>query len=230
MNLTRREFCVKSTGGLLGIALGLKHNVSAQTTHELTIDLTQTANSALLTVGSAMYAVMPSTNITIIVVRISSTQVAAFSSVCTHLGCKVNLPTGGVVTCPCHGSQFTTTGIVTLGPALTNLSPYYAQLSGNYMYIDSVPTSVQDVKKSSLSKKFILKQSSFRVYTVRWTDPAIKPIDLHVHNTAGISILQVSPLANNAFEFSMTGTAPGKYIIHITTTSGEISVSEFSVK
>ncbi|WP_458688292.1 Rieske (2Fe-2S) protein, partial [Nocardia tengchongensis] len=29
----------------------------------------------------------------------------AFSSVCPHQGCAVNAISGGVINCPCHGSQ-----------------------------------------------------------------------------------------------------------------------------
>jgi len=43
-------------------------------------------------------------------------RIHALSLVCTHLGCTVNvLPQG--ITCPCHGSEFTSTGTVVKGPA-----------------------------------------------------------------------------------------------------------------
>ena len=42
----------------------------------------------------------------------------AFSKVCTHQGCDVTKVEGGVITCPCHGSQFSITdGSVQNGPA-----------------------------------------------------------------------------------------------------------------
>lgn len=43
-------------------------------------------------------------------------KIHALSLICTHLGCTVNvLPQG--ITCPCHGSEFTSTGTVVKGPA-----------------------------------------------------------------------------------------------------------------
>jgi Rieske Fe-S protein len=42
----------------------------------------------------------------------------AFSKVCTHQGCDVTRVTGGLISCPCHGSQFSITdGSVQNGPA-----------------------------------------------------------------------------------------------------------------
>jgi Rieske Fe-S protein len=42
----------------------------------------------------------------------------AFSKVCTHQGCDVNKVADGLISCPCHGSQFSITdGAVQNGPA-----------------------------------------------------------------------------------------------------------------
>ena len=40
----------------------------------------------------------------------------AYSLICTHLGCTVDLAKEGFI-CPCHGSQFNLSGIVEQGPA-----------------------------------------------------------------------------------------------------------------
>ena len=46
----------------------------------------------------------------------------AFSAICTHQGCLVDGVSGGVIQCPCHGSEFNiTTGAVVQGPATTAL-------------------------------------------------------------------------------------------------------------
>jgi cytochrome b6-f complex iron-sulfur subunit len=42
--------------------------------------------------------------------------VYAISLICTHLGCILKQSTGGFE-CPCHGSQFSSDGAVTKGPA-----------------------------------------------------------------------------------------------------------------
>jgi cytochrome b6-f complex iron-sulfur subunit len=44
----------------------------------------------------------------------------ALSLVCTHLGCTVEVQSGGFA-CPCHGSRFNSDGIPVKGPAATPL-------------------------------------------------------------------------------------------------------------
>ena len=52
-----------------------------------------------------------------IAVRSSNGALSALSAICTHAGCTVNYQ-GGVLLCPCHGSQFNAqTGAVLQGPA-----------------------------------------------------------------------------------------------------------------
>lgn len=45
----------------------------------------------------------------VIVMRLAASGTDAFktmSVVCTHAGCAVNNPSGGIIQCPCHGSTF----------------------------------------------------------------------------------------------------------------------------
>ncbi|MFE3192593.1 Rieske 2Fe-2S domain-containing protein [Nocardia sp. NPDC059240] len=46
----------------------------------------------------------------------------AFSTVCPHQGCAVNAISGGVISCPCHGSQFALDGSLVRGPATRGLA------------------------------------------------------------------------------------------------------------
>ena len=46
----------------------------------------------------------------------------AVSAVCTHLGCVVGLQEDGGFFCPCHGSKFSSDGLVTAGPAPRSLA------------------------------------------------------------------------------------------------------------
>jgi Rieske Fe-S protein len=56
-----------------------------------------------------------------VVARPTDTTAAAFSAICTHMGCTVNVD-GAVLNCPCHGSQYNAlTGAVTRGPAPRSL-------------------------------------------------------------------------------------------------------------
>jgi Rieske Fe-S protein len=55
----------------------------------------------------------------------------AFSKVCTHQGCDVNKIDGGVISCPCHGSQFSIEdGSVKGGPAPKGLPETSVKVDG----------------------------------------------------------------------------------------------------
>jgi cytochrome b6-f complex iron-sulfur subunit len=60
----------------------------------------------------------------ILLVRRSARGFVALSMLCTHEGCPLNLPVGGLITCPCHGSQFELDGKVHRGPAQLSLTRY----------------------------------------------------------------------------------------------------------
>jgi cytochrome b6-f complex iron-sulfur subunit len=99
----------------------------------VTIDLTNSANSDLLTpdTGSAgsMYVTISESSFQMIVVRNSATVVSAFLSKCTHQGCTIPLPVNKVCICGCHGSEFDDMGNLLQGPATTNLTQFTATLN-----------------------------------------------------------------------------------------------------
>ncbi|AYY13924.1 Rieske (2Fe-2S) protein [Actinobacteria bacterium YIM 96077] len=54
----------------------------------------------------------------IVVTQPEEGEFVAFSNVCTHRGCAVDEAADGLITCPCHGSQFSAVdGSVEQGPA-----------------------------------------------------------------------------------------------------------------
>jgi cytochrome b6-f complex iron-sulfur subunit len=53
---------------------------------------------------------------------------------CTHRGCELNVG-GGVYTCPCHGSEFSTTGKVLEGPAEQNLKTFKVTTDNETIYV-----------------------------------------------------------------------------------------------
>jgi Rieske Fe-S protein len=62
----------------------------------------------------------------------------AFSSTCTHLGCTVNQISGGLIHCPCHGSEYSITdGSVKGGPAPKPLPPENISVKNNQITLDS---------------------------------------------------------------------------------------------
>jgi len=96
----------------------------------ITIDLTLPQNSALNTAGGSIIVQ------TILVASITATSYIAVSSVCTHQGCTVGYnSSSGTIQCPCHGSQFTTTGSIVNGPAAIPLKSYPVSKTGNILTI-----------------------------------------------------------------------------------------------
>ncbi len=65
-----------------------------------------------------------------LIVRQARTRYLALSMQCTHMGCPVNTPVEGVMTCPCHGSQFGLEGEVRHGPAQYPLGQYQTSYDG----------------------------------------------------------------------------------------------------
>ena len=68
----------------------------------------------------------------------------AVSAICTHLGCTSNWkPEGaldhqeGVIACPCHGSIFSKTGNVLLGPATRALDRFHSYLQDGQLIVDT---------------------------------------------------------------------------------------------
>ncbi len=53
-----------------------------------------------------------------------------FVARCTHAGCKLPSVTDGMLTCPCHGSQFGLDGAVLRGPAVAPLAPVAVKVQG----------------------------------------------------------------------------------------------------
>lgn len=65
----------------------------------------------------------------ILVIRQNATTYTALSMRCTHQGCQVNSPSGGSISCPCHGSVYNLLGQVINGPAPSSLTNYTVVLN-----------------------------------------------------------------------------------------------------
>ena len=53
---------------------------------------------------------------------------------CTHRGCELNVG-GGIYSCPCHGSEFSTKGKVLEGPANKDLQTFKTAIDSENIYI-----------------------------------------------------------------------------------------------
>ena len=99
-----------------------------------TVDFTINLSTSLLTVGSSLV------QDGVIVVRLSTgNTVTSFTAVqvaCTHEGTAINFNSGsGDFVCPNHGSRFSTSGNVTLGPAASALKKYNMVIIGTSMKV-----------------------------------------------------------------------------------------------
>ena len=142
----RREFVKDTLTGIGTVAFGsfMLVNQSGcssptdpnKSDETITVDLSLSENSALLVVGGALALgsnVIDSKGM--LLYRQSDTNVLAFSRNCTHNSCTIDSFQNGTSTCPCHGSQFNTSGNVVVGPAINPLTQYSAAIADNIVTI-----------------------------------------------------------------------------------------------
>ena len=141
--MERKDFIKKFTvGGSILLAAPVLFNACSDDTDDImddenngnsggvTIDLSSDTYQSLQTVGGYAYKGE------IIIIRVSTAQYVALSSVCTHQGCTVEYASDDTaVVCPCHGSRYSTVGSVTQGPATASLKKYTVTVSGNTLTI-----------------------------------------------------------------------------------------------
>lgn len=71
----------------------------------------------------------------IVVTQPSAGEYKAFTSVCTHMQCTVGSVSNNVITCPCHGSEYSAVdGSVINGPAPKPLAAKNITVSGGNIY------------------------------------------------------------------------------------------------
>ena len=217
LRLSRRSFCINSAKITAGLTItGFIFNNTSAAANQVTIDLSLNANNALTKIGGALYVTMPSSNEKVIVVRNSDTEVSAFSSVCTHQGCTVNLPVNGTATCPCHGSQFSDKGVVVKGPAASDLKKYTAVLQGNFIYVSSGSVGTVDgLTGFNTASPVVSWHKGNETLLVSWSNGIAGPKIISLFDTQGRRMGRLPWDGSGSFVWP-TGRMPrGEYVLKI---------------
>jgi cytochrome b6-f complex iron-sulfur subunit len=99
---------------------------------DFTLDLTAAENSALLNAGGSLG------RNGVIIARIQGNEFVALRRACTHEGTDVNYQQSKQnFRCPNHGSEFSKTGAVQIGPATRPLTMYNTELTGTSLRVFS---------------------------------------------------------------------------------------------
>ena len=97
---------------------------------KITIDLTLAGNAELNTSGGSKIVQ------SIIVVNLGDGTFIALDSICSHESCTIGFSkAAGHFVCPCHGSEYSTTGSVLVGPAPNALKTYSIIKEGDILTI-----------------------------------------------------------------------------------------------
>jgi cytochrome b6-f complex iron-sulfur subunit len=154
---TRRQFCartcslaaVAALGGAFGAILqgcgggGSPTSPGGGSADPLpTVNGTVAGNSIVVTIDASSplsaagsVALVRSGIGNVLVARTSQDAFSALASICTHQDCAITGHSGQTFVCPCHGSQFDSSGRVLSGPAPTALRQYSAQFAGGLLTI-----------------------------------------------------------------------------------------------
>jgi Rieske Fe-S protein len=97
------------------------------------VSVTVDAASPLANVGGA--ALVQAGNASYLVSRTSQSAFTALTATCTHEGCTVTGFQSPLYVCPCHGSQYNTSGTVVMGPATQPLRQFTTQFNNNVLTI-----------------------------------------------------------------------------------------------
>jgi cytochrome b6-f complex iron-sulfur subunit len=150
---TRRDFCAQTIsfvtvasllegcggggsgnpGGPSGGGNVPQLTIISATTAGNTVTINNVSGTALANQGSA--ALVQSGSNSFLVTRTGQDTFNAFTAVCTHEQCIVTGFQSGTFVCPCHGSQYNTSGTVVQGPATQRLRQFTTQFTNNVLTI-----------------------------------------------------------------------------------------------
>jgi len=97
------------------------------------ITLTIDAGSPLASAGTA--ALVNASGRPFLVAHTSQDTFVAVTAICTHEQCTVSTFQNQIYECPCHGSQYSTSGSVIRGPATRSLAQFTTAFANNILTI-----------------------------------------------------------------------------------------------
>jgi Rieske Fe-S protein len=98
-----------------------------------TVTVGNVSGTALANVGGA--ALVQAGSSSFLVARTGQDSFSALTAICTHEQCIVTGFQSGTFVCPCHGSQYSTSGGVQQGPATRALQQFATQFTNNVLTI-----------------------------------------------------------------------------------------------
>ena len=149
--MNRRGFCINACqiaslvalGALLEDCGGGPTSPSSDSQPQLTtvsgtaangaVTVNVAAGSPLAAVGSA--ALVQSNSGAFLVAHVAQDTFNAMTAVCTHEACTVDEFGNSLFQCPCHGSQYSTSGSVVRGPASQSLRRFNTTFAANVLTI-----------------------------------------------------------------------------------------------
>jgi cytochrome b6-f complex iron-sulfur subunit len=137
--MNRKDFIHKTGAAAILVSMGVLIDGCTSDTNDVTPDngkmvtfnLANSPYNVLNTVDS--WLLHPTENILLVNVN---GAIRAFTSVCTHASCVTDWTySSPTFTCTCHGSKFNNKGVVTEGPAASNLKEYTVKVDGDIVSI-----------------------------------------------------------------------------------------------
>ena len=98
-----------------------------------TVTISNVSGTPLANVGSAAFVQAGSNKI--LVAHVAQNTFNALTAICAHEACDVTGFQSNTFVCPCHGSQYNTSGAVQQGPATRPLQSFPTQFTNNVLTI-----------------------------------------------------------------------------------------------
>jgi cytochrome b6-f complex iron-sulfur subunit len=132
--------CTGGLGTILPACSGGNASIPGQALPTMSATVVNGAASVAVSASSPLSAIGGMALVTsvagdFLVARTGQNTFVAVTAACTHQSCVVSSFTGQTYVCPCHGSEFDTSGRVIVGPAAAPLAQFPTQFANNVLTI-----------------------------------------------------------------------------------------------